>query len=123
MPISSHPIRRPAMRAGLIALAALGCVQAAQAQTARDDGQASGGAAATLPAVTVRENAALRPMDLPPAHAGRQVASGTRLGLLGSREVMETPFSTISYTGWQTLSAAQTRRCSTTAQQGCCLRA
>ena len=98
MPISSHPIRRPAMRAGLIALAALGCVQAAQAQTARDDGQASGGAAATLPAVTVRENAALRPMDLPPAHAGRQVASGTRLGLLGSREVMETPFSTISYT-------------------------
>ena len=58
MPISSHPIRRPAMRAGLIALAALGCVQTAQAQTARDDGQASGGAAATLPAVTVRENAA-----------------------------------------------------------------
>ena len=38
MPISSHPIRRPAMRAGLIALAALGCVQTAQAQTARDDG-------------------------------------------------------------------------------------
>lgn len=98
MPIPSHPIRRPAMRAGLIALAALGCVQAVQAQTARDDDQASGGAAATLPAVTVRENAALRPMDLPPAHAGRQVASGTRLGLLGSREVMETPFSTISYT-------------------------
>ena len=64
------------MRAGLIALAALGCVQAAQAQTARDDGQASGGAAATLPAVTVREHAALRPMDLPPAHAGRQVEIG-----------------------------------------------
>lgn len=39
MPISSHLIRRPAMRAGLIALAALGCVQAVQAQTARDDGR------------------------------------------------------------------------------------
>ena len=86
---------QPVARAALLAVAACGCWQAAcgqeRASAAPDD-------AAALPAVTVREKAALRPADLPPVRAGGQVASGTRLGLLGSREVMETPFSTIGYT-------------------------
>lgn len=34
----------------------------------------------------------------PPAYAGGQVASGQRLGLLGNRSFMETPFSATSYT-------------------------
>jgi iron complex outermembrane receptor protein len=35
---------------------------------------------------------------LPPAYAGGQVASGQRVGLLGNRAFMDTPFSTTSYT-------------------------
>lgn len=38
------------------------------------------------------------PSDLPPVYAGGQVASGGRVGLLGNKDFMETPFSTISYT-------------------------
>ncbi|NBF04690.1 TonB-dependent siderophore receptor [Pseudomonas sp. Fl5BN2] len=38
------------------------------------------------------------PGELPPAYAGGQVASGGRVGLLGNKDFMETPFSTISYT-------------------------
>ncbi|MCE1116830.1 MULTISPECIES: TonB-dependent receptor [Pseudomonas] len=35
---------------------------------------------------------------LPPAYAGGQVATGGRVGLLGNKDFMETPFSTVSYT-------------------------
>ncbi|AZE77404.1 TonB-dependent receptor [Pseudomonas synxantha] len=37
-------------------------------------------------------------VDLPPAYSGGQVASGSRVGLLGNKDFMETPFNTISYT-------------------------
>ncbi|TSH93117.1 TonB-dependent receptor [Verticiella sediminum] len=36
--------------------------------------------------------------DLAPAYAGGQVATGGSLGLLGSEDVMDTPFSTVNYT-------------------------
>jgi len=36
--------------------------------------------------------------NLPPAYAGGQVAEGGRLGLLGNRDVFETPFNITSYT-------------------------
>lgn len=39
-----------------------------------------------------------RPGDLPPVHAGGQVAKGARLGLMGNVDVMDTPFSVTSYT-------------------------
>lgn len=53
--------------------------------------------AATLPAVDVR---AVRssPEALPEAFAGGQVARGARLGLLGNRDVMDTPFNQTSFT-------------------------
>lgn len=35
---------------------------------------------------------------LPPVYAGGQVATGGRIGLLGNKDLMETPFSTLSYT-------------------------
>lgn len=35
---------------------------------------------------------------LPPDYAGGQVARGTQVGLLGNRDVMDTPFATSSYT-------------------------
>lgn len=51
----------------------------------------------SLQAVTVtarRES----PGDLPQAYAGGQVARGGRLGLLGNKDVMDTPFNITSYT-------------------------
>jgi iron complex outermembrane receptor protein len=47
-----------------------------------------------LPAVTVRAQA----QQAPEAYAGGQVSTGGRMGLLGDKDFMETPFNTISYT-------------------------
>lgn len=49
----------------------------------------------TLPAVTVSGVAAT---DLEPAYAGGQVARGGSLGLLGTQNAMDVPFSTTNYT-------------------------
>ncbi len=58
---------------------------------------ASGAGEVVLPAVTVREQA-VGADGLPEAYAGRQVAKGARLGLLGNVDLMDTPFSVTSYT-------------------------
>lgn len=46
----------------------------------------------TLPAVTVKGDTTV------PSYAGGQVATGGRMGFLGDKDFMETPFSTITYT-------------------------
>lgn len=51
----------------------------------------------TLPAVTVSASVD-GAGDLPAAYAGGQVARGGRLGLLGNKGVMDTPFATTNYT-------------------------
>ncbi len=63
----------------------------AQPQAATPD------AATTLPAVTVTAGAEA-PGELPQPYAGGQVARGGRLGLLGNKSVMDTPFSIVNYT-------------------------
>ncbi|KJK13724.1 energy transducer TonB [Burkholderiaceae bacterium 16] len=63
----------------------------AQSQAAAQD------TTATLPAVTVTA-ATEAPGELPPAYAGGQVARGGRLGLLGNKGVMDTPFAVTNYT-------------------------
>ncbi|WP_312427986.1 TonB-dependent receptor [Achromobacter sp.] len=50
-----------------------------------------------LPAVTV-DGAGISPSALPAEFAGGQVARGARMGLLGNRDVMDTPFNVTSYT-------------------------
>lgn len=55
------------------------------------------GRATILPEVKVSAEAE-RPVDLPVPYAGGQVAKGARLGLLGNRDVMDTPFNITSYT-------------------------
>lgn len=57
------------------------------------DGDASG--ENVLPQVDVTAPATT---DLPPAYAGGQVARGGRLGMLGNKDVMETPFNITNYT-------------------------
>ncbi|MCB5190108.1 TonB-dependent receptor [Methylobacillus arboreus] len=52
---------------------------------------------AVLPEISVRERAEL-PGELPRAYAGGQVARGGRVGMLGNRDVMDTPFNIASYT-------------------------
>ncbi|CAB3732845.1 TonB-dependent receptor [Achromobacter piechaudii] len=56
-----------------------------------------GGAATVLPTITVA-GAGMAPSALPPEFAGGQVARGARMGLLGNRDVMDTPFNVTSYT-------------------------
>ncbi|WMD19741.1 TonB-dependent receptor [Achromobacter seleniivolatilans] len=83
---------------GLAALLAGTGLQAAQQgsgsyvlsrQPASNDGTA------TLPAVTVT---ATSHSELPEAYAGGQVARGGSLGVLGTVDIMDTPFSTTNYT-------------------------
>lgn len=58
----------------------------------------SSSADGALPEVVVAASSGYAPGELPPAYAGGQVASGSRIGMLGNKDFMETPFATISYT-------------------------
>ncbi len=60
-------------------------------------GAAAGSTGATLAKVLVRAGRT-SPEALPETFAGGQVARGARLGLLGNRDVMDTPFNQTSYT-------------------------
>lgn len=75
-------------------MAALIALMATPSQ-AQDAAQAT---AATLPTVTVNASADASAQGLSPVHAGGQVARGARLGLLGTQNAMEAPFSVTSYT-------------------------
>ncbi|PRN04874.1 energy transducer TonB [Pseudomonas sp. LLC-1] len=68
--------------------------------------QASGGEGLTLAATTIDANS-MRHEALPEAYAGGQVARGGRLGMLGNKDVMDTPFNVTSYTA-KTLADLQT---------------
>ncbi|MEK6291481.1 MAG: TonB-dependent receptor plug domain-containing protein [Paraburkholderia tropica] len=79
---------------GVIATAALSGAAHAQTTTKPDD--ASADANAVLPAVVVKSSSA--PGALPAPYAGGQVARGGGLGVLGTSNVMDQPFSTTNYT-------------------------
>lgn len=68
----------------------------------RPDGAARGATdrsvGTTLPSVTVTASRTAESADLPAAYAGGQVASGGRVGMLGARNVFDTPFSVNYYT-------------------------
>ncbi|MEC5397565.1 TonB-dependent receptor [Uliginosibacterium sp. H1] len=55
------------------------------------------GTEATLPVVQVRASAELSG-ELPKPYAGGQVARGGQVGMLGNKDVMDTPFSQTNYT-------------------------
>lgn len=62
--------------------------------TLRGNSSDAESAATTLGVVTVTGTK----HAMPAAYAGGQIASGSRLGLLGNKDVMDTPFSTTSFT-------------------------
>jgi iron complex outermembrane receptor protein len=51
-----------------------------------------------LPTVTVNASADASAAGLPPAYAGGQVARGGRVGFLGNKDFLDTPFNGIAYT-------------------------
>ncbi len=51
-----------------------------------------------LPSVTVNASADASLEGLPPAYAGGQVARGGRVGFLGNKDFLDTPFNSIAYT-------------------------
>lgn len=53
---------------------------------------------ATLGTITVTDSVPRHASGLPEAYAGGQVARGGRVGLLGNRDALDTPFSTTQYT-------------------------
>lgn len=65
-----------------------------RAQTAAESGQGE----AVLPTVQVKASADASSAGLPVEYAGGQVARGGRLGLLGNVDIMDSPFSSTSYT-------------------------
>ena len=88
-----NAFRLSALSIAVLALA----TSAAQAQTqpeARPDPRP----VQTLETVTVRPSADASAGGLKPAYAGGQVARGGRVGILGSQDMMDTPFSITNYT-------------------------
>lgn len=82
-PLFHSSILRPLTAAGLLIASSSGAI----AQTTES--------ATLLPAVTVQGSST---GPLQPAYAGGQVAQGGDLGLLGTNNAMDTPFSTVNYT-------------------------
>ncbi|CAN5190048.1 TonB-dependent receptor [soil metagenome] len=78
----------------LAVLAAFGSTLHAQTAPAADAGKG----VTTLPTVTVTSSADASAGGLKPPYAGGQVARGGRVGILGSQDIMDTPFSITNYT-------------------------
>ena len=76
--------------------AAMAAAGSARAQVQAPDAAAS--AAAQLPTVVVKASADASAGGLKAPYAGGQVARGGRVGILGSQDIMDTPFSITSYT-------------------------
>ncbi|OPA91059.1 energy transducer TonB [Pseudomonas fluorescens] len=90
-----------AIRTALIVAAASSNAWAATTESTDDSAQSL-----TLDATNVNARYS-GPTDLPDVLAGGQVARGARLGMLGNKDVMDTPFSVTSYTA-KTLADLQT---------------
>lgn len=89
LPLALHPLTRAC---------ALACLLAPTWALAQGTLAEAASTATTLPAVEVRDRAPVRASELPPPAPGGKVARGARLGVLGNVDVMDTPFSIISYT-------------------------
>ena len=70
----------------------------AQAAAAAREAAVSESAEASLPEVRVSASADASAQGLSPAYPGGQVAQGARVGVLGTKSALETPFSFTAYT-------------------------
>jgi iron complex outermembrane receptor protein len=76
----------------------LGASQAALAQTDLMVDSQSDTPSVVLDTIVVTSSADASADGLPDAYEGGQVATGSRVGILGNQDIMDTPFSTTSYT-------------------------
>ena len=88
-----HPFLIGAVSLAVSTLLA-GMARAQSQAVPSDDGKP----AQTLPTVTVSASADASAGGLKPPYAGGQVARGGRVGILGSQDIMDTPFSVTNYT-------------------------
>ncbi|MGQ9366413.1 TonB-dependent receptor [Azospirillum sp. ST 5-10] len=94
----SRPAAIAVHLAGAVLVAGLAFPSAVHAQSAAATGAAEPADAITLPPVEVTASPAPVPGELPPPYAGGQVARGGSLGLLGTGDILDTPFSTMNFT-------------------------
>lgn len=92
--------RRSSLLARSIALACIFAMPGAYAQSSEDPASTDGSdkkiSKVTLGTVQVTADGSQ--VEIPPAYAGGQVASGGRVGLFGNLDMMETPFNSTNYT-------------------------
>lgn len=95
------PKLKPLAAATALACASLAMMASAGAEE-RTSGPVSAGSGnggeTLLPTVAVNASADASAAGLPPVYSGGQVARGARMGLLGNKDMMDTPFSTSAYT-------------------------
>lgn len=96
-----NTLKRTTLSSLIAAMFATSILQAAETtQTVEKNTPTSGKTSAeaqTLETVTIKGSADIRGEPMP-VYAGGQVASGGRVGLLGNKSVMDTPYSMTSYT-------------------------
>lgn len=76
----------------------LAASQAAWAQNDVNNDSQSDVPSVVLDTIVVTSSADASADGLPDAYEGGQVATGSRIGILGNQDIMDTPFSTTSYT-------------------------
>ncbi|AZE73197.1 Ferrichrome-iron receptor [Pseudomonas synxantha] len=110
MPVASRPcgerVLTLAIRTALNVALVAGSANAWAAASGNAAPVEDGAQSLTLDTTTIDGHYAA-PTELPAVLAGGQVARGARLGMLGNKDVMDTPFSVTSYTA-KTLADLQT---------------
>ncbi|WP_141629733.1 TonB-dependent receptor [Psychrobacter sp. PAMC 21119] len=98
--MSRHPLSLKSLCSSCLSTSViiLGASQAAWAQTELSAHAQSDTPSVVLDAIVVTSSADASADGLPDAYAGGQVATGSRVGILGNQDIMDTPFSTTSYT-------------------------
>ena len=94
-PLSVKSLSLSCLSTSVVLLAAS---QAAWAQTDLNADSQATEPSTVLDTIVVTSSADASADGLPSAYEGGQVATGSRVGLLGNQDIMDTPFSTTSYT-------------------------
>ena len=94
-PFSVKSLRTFHISTSVVLLAAS---QAAWAQTDINNDSQSDVPSVVLDTIVVTSSADASADGLPDAYEGGQMATGSRVGILGNQDIMDTPFSTTSYT-------------------------
>lgn len=98
--MSRHPLSLKSLCSSCLSTSVilLGASQAAWAQTDLNADAQSDTPSVVLDEIVVTSSADASADGLPDAYEGGQVATGSRVGILGNQDIMDTPFSTTSYT-------------------------